>query len=344
MRPEPKENVTMATLDELDRVVRERLIGSPPHSLQHLGTLEKLNYLGTVGRITSMGTLAVLGTVLLSVHAGTLDKVNRIGTQKWLGTVNRIGGGRVGTLGRLGTVHYVERVGTISNIGSINYIGTLNRVAGGRIGTLGRLGTAHYVERIGTVEHLGTLMRVGSIGWLGTARWLGTVNRVVGGRLGTLGRVGTIHYVQRIGTIHHLGSVGRIGTAHTGSVPVSLTHRHGVYSAIRDRTRLGPGSTWVGSWQHIGSYNIKTSMFNIGNPGTSGGGSLALITGVTGTGAGGGTGTYYGPVRIGKGTYNTFSFTEAFRYLRPWIRQHGGRAPGTFEHGGTVSMHLGLIP
>ncbi|MBA7657279.1 hypothetical protein ES703_65214 [subsurface metagenome] len=86
-------------------------------------------------------------------------------------------------------------------------------------------------------------------------------------------------------------------------------------------------------------------MFNIGNPGTSGGGSIALVVGFTGTGIAGGTGTYYGPVRVGKGTFTTMSFTEAARYLRPYIKQHGG-AGGSWvmESGGTVNVHLGLLP
>jgi len=212
----------MASLDDIERVVRERLIGSPPHSLQKLGTLEKLNYVGTIGRIISMGIIGQIGTVLLTVRIGTLGKVNRMGTLD-----------EVTTLGTLQTVRYVQRLGTVaSDIKGKSFIGT----------------------------------------------------------------------------------------------------------PLRNRVRLGAGSEWVGSWQSIGSYEVKTIKFHVGNPGTSGGGSVSLITGMTGTGISGGTGTYFGPVRIGKGTYTTLSFTEAMRFLRPQVRQHGaGPVP---EHGGTVSVHL----
>ena len=214
----------MASLDDIERVVRERLIGSPPHSLQKLGTLEKLNYVGTIGRITSMGIIGQIGTVLLTVRIGTLGKVNRMGTLD-----------EVTTLGTLQTVKYIRRLGTaVSDLRGRSYIGT----------------------------------------------------------------------------------------------------------PLRDRVRLGAGSEWIGSWQAIGSYQVKTLMFNVGNPGTSGGGSISLVTGMSGTGVGGGTGTYFGPVKIGKGTYTTVSLSEAIRWLRPHVRQHGaGPVP---EHGGTVSVHLGL--
>jgi len=338
------------SLDDIDRVVRERIIGSPPHSLQHLGTLEKVNYIGTIGKVSKLGTIAYLGTVLLTVHVGTVHKVDRIGTldeMTWAGTLNRIAGGRVGTLGRLGTVHYVERVGTISHLGSIDYIGTVNRLAGGRVGTLGRLGTIHYVQRIGTIQHLGTQK------WLGTVRYLGTVNRIGGGRIGTLGRLGTVHYVQRIGTIAHLGSIGRIGTAHTGTVPsnvaaqdimlgVDLQARYQAQVDFRGSIRQGCGSIWKGSWQVVDRYKTKMLLFQVGNRGTSGGGSIAVIAGMIGTTPYSGTFTLHAHRRIGKGSLGTFSIAEPVQYIRPWVRQHGG--PGGSwqpESGGSVSVFLG---
>jgi len=274
------------SLDELDRVARERLIGSPPHSFQLLGTMERLRY------VEKIGTMGVLGTVLLTVHIGTLHKVDRMGTLDEMtraGTLNRIAGGRIGTLGRLGTVHYQGRLGTVQSLGTVKYLGTVRYL---QAGSLGR------------VEHLGT--------------------------------VGRVSYLSKIGT------VSRIGTAHAGTVPVELARRQFTATVVRDRVRLGPGSIWVGSWLHVGSYKTKTVKFDIGNPGTSGGGSIAIVMGLAGTTQSGMTGTYYGPARIGKGTPTVISWAEAMRYARPWIRQHGGRAPGTFEHGGTVSFGLAL--
>ena len=248
------------SLDELDRVARERLIGSPPHSFQLLGTIERIRYLEKIG------TMGVLGTVLLTVHIGTLGKVNRLGTLDEMtraGTLNRIAGGRVGTLGRLGTVHYVERAGSL-----------------------------------GRVEHLGT--------------------------------VGRVSYVSKIGT------VSRIGTAHTGTVPILTKGRDFDPVSIASGSRIGQGVAWLGAWVHIGSFLTKTYSFCLwgrGSPGVRVG-SFAVIAGPVGTTVNR-TGTYYGPIPLGKGTLNTISFTEAMRWTRPYVRRSG-----TYG-GGTVTISLG---
>ena len=169
----------------------------------------------------------------------------------------------------------------------------------------------------------------GSLAFIGSLAHVTTI-----GTLSRVGRVGSI----RTGTL----TIGRVGTAHTGTVPTEVFSRRGVYTTIRGNVRLGAGSIWIGSWQHVGSYEHKTLIYKVGNPGTTGGGSVAIITALQGTGATGGIGTYFGPVRIGKGSYTPLSFTEAVRYVRPWIRQHGAGAVA--EHGGTVTLHLGLRP
>lgn len=219
--------------------------------------------------------------------------------------------------------------------GSVEISGTIEHIR--RIGTVGYLGTQRYLGRVGTVGKITT-------GSLGHVTVIGSVARV--GRLGTVAGLGTLRYVQagslgrveRIGTV---GQVGRVGTAHVGTVPTESFGRRGVYTAIRGNVRLGAGSVWLGSWQHVGSYAVKTLVFSVGNPGTSGGGSVAIITGLPGTSVGQ-TGTYFGPMRVGKGTYTPLSFTEAVRYVRPWIRQHGDGAVAA--HGGTVTFNLGVRP
>ena len=239
------------SLDELDRVARERLIGSPPHSFQLLGTMERLRYLERVG------TMGALGTVLLTVRIGTLGKVNRIGT-----------------------------------LDEMTRVGTLNRLVGGRVGTLGRLGSVHYIERIGTV--------------------------------------------QRLGTIRYLGTVGRIGTAHTGTVPILTKGRDFDPVSIASGSRIGQGAAWLGAWVHIGSFLTKTYsvlLWGRGSPGIRVG-SFAVIAGPVGTTTNR-TGTYYGPIPLGKGTLNTISFTETMRWTRPYVRRSG-----TYG-GGTVSVFLG---
>ena len=140
----------------------------------------------------------------------------------------------------------------------------------------------------------------------------------------------TLRTILRLGTVSNLGRLGTLANS----------FKHIKTVSVRDRVRLGAGSSWIGSWQHIGSYESKTFGFNVGNTGTSGGGSIGIVAGLTGTGVAGMTGTYLSPTRIGKGTVTFQVVTGAFRYVRPWVRQHGlGPVP---QHGGTVSVHLGL--
>ncbi|GAJ12676.1 unnamed protein product, partial [marine sediment metagenome] len=196
------------------------------------------NYVGTIGRVSKLGTIAYLGTVLLTIHVGTVHKIDRLGTLDEMtraGTLNRIAGGRVGTLGRLGTVHYVERIGTISNLGSISYIGTVNRIGGGRIGTLARLGSIHYQERLGTVGYQGRLGTISARLFSGIGAGFGLGTHVARGSwyLGSwidVSRFQTktlvIHPSSLSGTIHIMTSV--LGNA---------TERGTYYSA-----RIGKGS------------------------------------------------------------------------------------------------------
>ena len=280
----------MSNLDDLERVARLRIIGSPPHSLQLLGTLELVRYVGTIGRINKLGTIATIGTVLLTVHAGTIDQVRRVGTQKYLGTVNRVA--------------YALRIGTLSRLGTQAYLGTVNRIGGGRLGTVGHLGTMPY---LGTVNRVAYIPRLGTIGRLGTVPYLGTVNRIGGGRLGSIGQIGT--------------------------VPAGIAYQRFIGTPARRPVHLGQGSTWVGSWQHVGSYHTKTfQVYGRGTPAGGGIGSLSLVTAVAGTGRFK-TGTYYGPSRIG--SYTSLSFTEAFRYVRPVFRKSG-------TYSGTVAIDMGL--
>jgi len=212
------------SLDDLDKVARERIIGSPPHDLQHLGTLEKLNYVGTIGKVSKLGTIAYLGTVLLTIHVGTVHKIDRLGTLDEMtraGTLNRIAGGRVGTLGRLGTVHYVERVGTIQRLGTAKYLGTV-----GKVNYIPRLGTvsARLFSGIGAGFGPGTHVARGS--W-----YLGSWIDVSRFRTKTL----VIHPSSLSGTIHIMTSV--LGNA---------TEYGTYYSA-----RVGKGSYTIKSFTEV---------------------------------------------------------------------------------------------
>lgn len=291
------------SLDELDRVVRERLIGSPPHDLQHLGTLEKVNYIGTIGRVRRMGTIATLGTVLLTVHIGTIHKVNRLGTLDEMtraGTLNRIAGGRVGTLARLGTVHQVE---------------------GGVLGSVHRLGSVHYQERLGTIQHLGTV-RYLQAGSLGRVEHLGTAGRVSYlskiGTLGYAGRLGTVQYQPRLGSIGHLGTLGARDFS-------------GVGAGFGLGTHVARGSWYPGSWVDISRFYVKTLVVHP----SSLSGTIHIMTSVLGNATE--HGTYYSE-RIGKGSYTTKSFTETFKEARAVFQASGSSVTGK----GTLRSRWGL--
>lgn len=270
----------MASMDELDAVIQARLSGTPQASLRTLaGTLYRRQAGGTINYVGTIGNMGQIGTVLLTVHVGTLHKVDRVGTLDevtTIGTLNRVSGGRIGSIGRIGTVQYAPRVGSIGHLGSQSYVGSVNRIGGGRIGSIGRIGT---------------------------------VNRLEG--------AGTLMTDQR----------GR---------------RYDAAGARGTTPRLGCGSTWAGSWQHVGSYMTKTFMAKLDGTAAAGKGSIIIIGGMHGTGENDGTFTYY-KGGIGKGSADTASFTEAMRYAKPKIRQHGGPA-GSWqtESGGTVQARWGF--
>jgi len=161
--------------------------------------------------------------------------------------------------------------------------------------------------------------------------WSGSV--VVRGFIGSieyLHRLGTTHYVERMGTVGHVGSqpyLGYVGTARVRSGSIRTTFaaqdimvgvdqqaRYYTGAIIRGSARLGKGTFWIGSWQGIGSFRTKSYFYRL-----SRGGSIGVVVGMTGSGQADHTGTYYGPVRIGAGSLQTVSFTEAFGFARPFL-------------------------
>ena len=202
-------------ISDLDRVVRERIIGSPPHSLQLMGTIERVRYVGTIGRFNRMGTI---------------QNVQRVGTQQYLGTVNRLGGGRLGSIGYLGTARYlgtVNRVGAVQESifspvsirdkvplgpgsvwgGSWQHVGSYSRwafamlsrggggsfaVVGGALGTSNPAGTIYgYAPVRGSVQDL--LPPALSVGAL-PIRYVSPVFRRTGNSRGTV----SVHLVRRV--------------------------------------------------------------------------------------------------------------------------------------------------
>lgn len=209
----------------------------------------------------------------------------------------------------------VQLVGTVSLLWRINRIGTMP-------GTVQRIG---YIARIGTSSNQGTIQRVGYVARTGTVP--GTLQRVnyvprIGTTPGTLARVS---YVSRLGTMP--GTFSRISyVARTGTVPgtiqrVAYTARVGTVgertfggTALWNNRHIGVGSTYVGSWQYIAPYYMKTISVL-----STLAGSIFLVVGATGTGPTRNTGTL-NKTDLGAGTFASLSFTEHYQYIRPIVR------------------------
>lgn len=186
--------------------------------------------------------------------------------------------------------------GTIAVVGSVRAIGSLQFVS--VIGTLRRTG---YVARLGTIRRVGTVryLQAGSLGYVK--------------RVGTIAQVGSIARVESIGTVRIIVAGQDVVTA----VDVQARLRSG--TAMRDRIPLGPGSSWMGSWQDVANYFTKTYAVRAAGSAAY----FSIITGMMGSGVGGATGTFLGSVRIGVGSYKSYNFTEAFQFTRPHLKAVG---------------------
>ena len=118
--------------------------------------------------------------------------------------------------------------------------------------------------------------------------------------------VGTVRYTGTIGRVHRVGSI--VG----GSLTTSSRRWAG--TQLWDRIHTGAGSTYLGSWQYVGNFYVKTVAVV-----STQAGSLFMVVGATGTGPTRLTGTLT-RVDLGQGTYHTASFTEALQYMRPIVR------------------------
>ena len=174
----------------------------------------------------------------------------------------------------------------------------------------------------GSIRAYGSVVVAGYIAEIGTLRRVGTVRYVQAGSLGRVARVGTLGRITSVGSIRNIVAGQDIMTA------VDAQARLLSGTVMRDRRPLGPGSVWTGSWQSIANYRNKTYLARcIGTPG-----SFAIIIGMTGTGIANVTGTYYGPVRIGAGSFKSLSFRETYSYTRPYLQSMGAaqNARGSF--------------
>lgn len=166
-----------------------------------------------------------------------------------------------------------------------------------------------------------------------TARGTGLPDFTAVSKLGG-GNIGTIAALQ--GTIATTGGGGNVGTiSNIGTVQ----RGGGVFTILRDQVPLGPGSQWTGSWQDVQGLGVKTVAMKITGTLSSLGhaGSMRVITGLSGTGAAGLTGTYV-QVRGPLGSWVTASSRESFRFIRPNVRMTG-LARGTLTVGISASLN-----
>ena len=111
------------------------------------------------------------------------------------------------------------------------------------------------------------------------------------------------------------------------------------YVRLQDRATLDvPPQTWynrnyiaageqkLSPWVAVRQYKTKTMM--VRPRGCTG--TFFIVTGMSGTSAGNGTGTYY-QSRIGQGSYTLNTFTEQVGYLRAGFR---ASAVGSFDLSG----------
>ena len=330
-------------IDEQHRGTFDR-IGSVGY-IGHVGTISGVagGDIGTVHYVRDIGTVHRVGTLHYVESIGTQEYLGRVGTIASvlggrLGTVANLTGGDIGTVktilgGDIGSVGYVKIVGTLTRVGTVHYterIGTQEYL--GRVGTIagvlgGDIGSVNYVRQIGTVNRVGTVSYVERLGTQAYLGRVGTIASQLGGNIGTIlnlagGNIGTLKTVQggNIGTLAYSGTLGA---------------RNFTTVKIRDRQRMGPGSVWVGSWNDISKYLTKSFTIRGFGSQAAAAGSFSIIVGLAGTGVDGGTGTYYGPIAIAHGSFVTKSFTEAIGFARPYF-QHSG------TYAGSVTIMLGL--
>ena len=174
----------------------------------------------------------------------------------------------------------------------------------------------------GSIRAYGSIIIAGYLAEVGTLRRVGTVRYVQAGSLGRVARVGTVGRITSLGTVRNIVAGQDVMTA------VDSQARLLSGTVLRDRRPLGPGSSWMGSWQSIANYRNKTYL--VRSIGTAG--SFAIIIGMTGSGIAGVTGTYYGPVRIGAGSFKSLSFRETYSFTRPYLQSMGAsqNARGSF--------------
>ena len=259
---------------------------------------QNVTLVGTVGRLRRVNAIGSL--------PGTLSRVSyipRIGTMPNMGTIQRVGYvGRLGTTpGTIPRVAYVARTGTgPGTLSRVSYVartgtvpGTIQRVSYvARTGTVpGTLQRVIYVARTGTVP--GTLSRISYVPRIGTLR--GTIQRVA-----YVARTGTVP-----GTIQRVNYVGRLGT---------VGQREFGGTAMWNNRHTAVGSTYVGSWQYIAPYYMKTISVL-----SSLAGSIFVVVGATGTGPTRNTGTL-NRTDLGGGSFASLSFTEHYQYVRTIVR------------------------
>ncbi len=241
------------------------------------GTLQQVTLIPTVTSITNPVTVTWgLGTA--NPTAGTLDTVTRVGTLPNVvvgsGTLQAISGnvpviaqsgtlqaitniaGFSATVGTLGTLNTVTRIGTVYNVGTLSS-GTLQYI--GAIGTLptSNCGTVYYQNNLGTVYYV---VSVGSVNTYAPHDKqvydnIGTIMTAVGTLVQTASRIIKVHQFS-VFTDGTLGwSFNNIkpngGTLYNGGY---FTQREGIVQPFIPYPGYHFKTTTVGSALCLGTY------------------------------------------------------------------------------------------
>ncbi len=204
--------------------------------------------------VNDAGELLVkTGTSVLEI--GTINKIDVLGTVNYvglLGTVNKVDVlGTVDYVGLLGTVNKVDVLGTVDYV---SLLGTVNKVdVLGTVDYVGLLGTVNKVDVLGTVDYVGLLGTVNKVDVLGTVDYvglLGTVNKV--------DVLGTVDYVGLLGTVNKVSLLGTLSNI-VGTVKVNLVDR--TFTTITQTITVASATTTYSDLINISKYQDTSWYF-----------------------------------------------------------------------------------
>ena len=306
------------------------------------GSVGQLDIHGVVGTVY-VGTIAI-GAIAGSVHIqGTIDTINYLGSVGHIksGSIGVLGGSigvKSGSIGILGQPIAITgsidiRGGTVDITGSVGIssgsVGLLGGSVGVKSGSIGVLGGSVGVKS-GSVGVLGGSIGIknGSIGLRGGSVGIksGSVG-VLGGSIGIKnGSIGIIKLPAITGSVDIRGGTVDvdISSQSVGQLGADLQGNYFGPQTLIDGSVIGAGSTYTSQWASVDNYKTKTMTAK-----TQSSGSLTIEVAIIGTA----TDNYdFATEDLTANTMKEKTFTDAFRYCRAKVYNSGR---------GTVWCYLG---